>query len=171
MIRKEDCVYIGQLVKTHGIKGEMVVQNPQGITDQIFEEEWVMVNIDQQPVPFFLESIRELDEQNFLVKFEDIDNKDQAGILRGKELMLKTDEQNSSKDKLPNPENIYGFEVSDQSLGVLGSVTGFIDHPQNPLIEVNNGKMLIPMQENLIIEINPTEKKIIFDLPEGLVDL
>jgi len=171
MVRKEDCVYIGQLVKTHGIKGEIVLQNPQGITDQIFEKEWVMVNIDQQPVPFFLESIRELDEQSILVKLEDIDNNDQADTLRGMEVMLKSDKQNKKTDKLTNPENIHGFNVSDQNLGTLGVVTGFIDHPQNPLIEINHGKILIPLQADLIIEINPNEKQILFDLPGGLIDL
>jgi ribosomal 30S subunit maturation factor RimM len=55
----------------------------------------------------------------------------------------------------------------------MGLATEIIDVANNPLLAVRNGdkEYLVPVHENIILEINDREMEIRIDAPEGLFDL
>ena len=53
----------------------------------------------------------------------------------------------------------------------VGEITDFIDIPNNPCIEVEteNGAVMIPLHEDLILSVDPEYQEIIMQIPEGLI--
>jgi ribosomal 30S subunit maturation factor RimM len=53
----------------------------------------------------------------------------------------------------------------------VGEITDFIDIPNNPCIEVEteNGAVMIPLHEDLILSIDPEYQEIIMQIPDGLL--
>lgn len=71
-----------------------------------------------------------------------------------------------------------GDDVEDASLPDLtgnlyevGEITDFIDIPNNPCIEVEteNGAVMIPLHEDLILSVDPEYQEIIMQIPAGLL--
>ena len=58
-------------------------------------------------------------------------------------------------------------------MGIFGKIVSVNDTTAQPLFEVLNGEveMLIPMIDHFIVKIDRDHKKVIMDLPEGLVEM
>ena len=77
MIRRDDVYKIGKLGKPHGVKGEITF----AITDDVFDRvdaDYLILDIDGILVPFYIEEYRFKNDENVLVKFEDIDTQEQV---------------------------------------------------------------------------------------------
>ena len=72
-----------------------------------------------------------------------------------------------------SPDKILGFLIIDIHSGEIGKITGIDEIPGNSLFRVEHGnrEILIPMQEDLIHEINEKKKIILVDLPEGFLEI
>jgi ribosomal 30S subunit maturation factor RimM len=66
------------------------------------------------------------------------------------------------------PENA---DDMDSDLYEVGEITDFIDIPNNPCIEVEteNGAIMIPLHEDLILSLDPEYQEIIMQIPAGLL--
>ena len=62
-------------------------------------------------------------------------------------------------------------EDEEMELYEVGEITDFIDIPNNPCIEVEteNGAVMIPLHEDLIISVDPENRELIMEVPEGLL--
>ena len=82
MIRRDDVYKIGKLGKPHGVKGEITF----AITDDVFDRvdaDYLILDIDGILVPFYIEEYRFKNDENVLVKFEDIDTQEQVRAYTG----------------------------------------------------------------------------------------
>ena len=71
MIRRDEVYKIGKLGKPHGVKGEITF----AITDDVFDRvdaEYLVLDIDGKIEKFNLEEYRFKNDENVIVKFEDI---------------------------------------------------------------------------------------------------
>ena len=68
---------------------------------------------------------------------------------------------------------VIGFEIEDKRLGVFGKIISINDSSAQPLFEVVNGsvEILVPMIDQFLVKIDRENKKVIMDLPEGLVEM
>ena len=66
-----------------------------------------------------------------------------------------------------------GFKAIDTELGKLGEITDVDDNTINTLfvIDGEDDEILVPAQEEFIVNIDHENKEIIFELPEGLVSM
>ena len=57
------------------------------------------------------------------------------------------------------------------NLYVVGEITEYIDIPNNPCIEVEteNGAVMIPLHQDLILSVDPEYQEIIMQIPAGLL--
>ena len=78
------------------------------------------------------------------------------------------------KDKVVGDE----MDAAEPSLPALtgnlievGTITDFIDIPNNPCIEVDteNGAVILPLHEDLILSVDPEYQEIIMQIPAGLI--
>lgn len=172
-MRKEDCFYLGKIAKKFSFKGEVLIYLDTDEPDLYEELESVLVEFNQNLVPFFIEN-GSLHKDSFLrVKFEDIHNEEDADRIMGCEIYLPL----SFLPKLEGNKFYYheviGFEIEDQRLGVVGEIVSINDSTAQPLFEVlNNGtELLIPMIDQFLVKIDRANKKVVMHLPEGLVEM
>ena len=68
---------------------------------------------------------------------------------------------------------VIGFEIEDKRIGVFGKIVSINDSTAQPLFEVLNGgvEILIPMIDHFLVKIDRENKKVIMDLPEGLIEM
>ncbi|RXR35457.1 16S rRNA processing protein RimM [Flavobacterium piscinae] len=172
-MRKEECFYLGKIAKKFSFKGEVLVFLDTDEPELYENMESVFVELNKNLVPFFIEN-SSLHKNDFLrVKFEDVDTEEDADAIMGCELYLPL----SFLPKLEGNQFYYheviGFEVEDQRLGMVGKIVSINDSTAQPLFEVLNGnvEMLIPMIDQFLVKIDRENKKVIMNLPEGLVEM
>jgi 16S rRNA processing protein RimM len=63
--------------------------------------------------------------------------------------------------------------VVDTARGLIGKAMGVIDHPSNPLlqVEMDGVEILIPLNLELNKNVNRQEKRLTLTTPEGLLDV
>jgi 16S rRNA processing protein RimM len=172
-MRKEECFYLGKIAKKFSFKGEVLIYLDTDEPELYENMESVFVEYNKNLVPFFIEN-SSFHKNDFLrVKFEDIDNEADADGILNHEVYLPL-------SMLPKLEGnkfyflvVIGFDIEDNRLGVFGKIVSINDTSAQPLIEVINGnvEILIPMIDQFLVTIDRENKKVIMDLPEGLVEM
>ena len=172
MIRQEDVYKIGKIGKPHGVKGELTLFFDDDVFDRV-EAEYLVLCVDGILVPFYMDDWRFKTGETALVKFTDIDTKEAASELTGCEVFFPKHLSDREEDDLTWDE-IKGFEVVDANHGNIGNVVSIDGSTVNVIMEVETAKgniILVPANENLIKEVDPENRRIVVDLPDGLVDL
>jgi 16S rRNA processing protein RimM len=87
-MRKEDCFYLGKIAKKFSFKGEVLAYLDTDEPQLYQNLESVFVELNKTLVPFFIES-SSLHKEKFLrVRFEDIQNEEDADEIMGSEIYL-----------------------------------------------------------------------------------
>ncbi len=182
-MKKDDYIYLGSLVKTHGANGKVLL-----ITKHQFEEyeklESVFFEINKRLVPFFVSTIRQKSNDSFLIVFDNINNETKAQEFLGCNVFLKKTHAiiNSSKhgcleqdrdDILDKLSDLIGFSIIDENSGLIGEIINYHDIPSNPILicKKDNKEILIPFQKAFILSIIEKNKTVNGNFPEGLLDL
>jgi 16S rRNA processing protein RimM len=172
-MRKEECFYLGKIAKKFSFKGEVLIYLDTDEPELYENLESVFVEHNKHLVPFFIET-SSLHKGDFLrVRFEDVNTEEDADALIGNAVYLPlTMLPKLSGNKFYFHE-VIGFEIEDQRLGVFGKITSINDSSAQPLFEVLNGEVeiLIPMIDHFLVKIDRDNKKVIMNLPEGLVEM
>ncbi|WP_162126537.1 ribosome maturation factor RimM [Flavobacterium phycosphaerae] len=172
-MRKDDCFYLGKIAKKFSFKGEVLIYLDTDEPELYEDMESVFVEFNKNLIPYFIENSA-LHKNDFLrVQFEDVDSEDEADKLIGCDIYLPL----SMLPKLEGNKfyfhEVVGFEVEDKRLGVVGVIQSINDTSAQPLFEVLNGEVeiLIPMIDHFLVEIDRKNKKVVMDLPEGLIEM
>lgn len=169
----ENCYKIGWIVKPHGLKGEVTLSLEDDAPDDLDTLEAVFLDQNSRLVPYFIESISGQGNKAF-VKFEDVNTHDEALRISRQSVFLEKSKRPPAEPNQFYDDEIIGFEVEDQNLGGLGTISQIIQAGPNKLLEVTSesGKeILIPVNGPFILNINKDEKTVLVDLPEGFLDL
>lgn len=173
MLNKEDYYLIGILTKTHGISGELLLRMNNLQFEDIYQMESVFIEFDGILVPFFISGISPRGDLSAVIKFDDINSEDQASeFLNCK--VYSVDIASGEKDNLKfAASSMIGFEVVDIKLGKLGKICEFLDFKNNPLFKIKRSKkeILLPVNEEFILDIDTENKTITVQTPEGLIDI
>ena len=172
-MRKEDCFYLGKIAKKFSFKGEVLIYLDTDEPELYENMESVFVEFNKNLVPFFIEN-SSLHKNDFLrVQFEDVDTEEEADSILNCDVYLPL----SMLPKLEGNKfyfhEVIGFEIEDKRLGIFGKIVSINDTTAQPLFEVLNGEveMLIPMVDHFLVKIDRENKKVVMDLPEGLVEM
>jgi 16S rRNA processing protein RimM len=173
MLKKEDCYWLGTLVKTHGIKGELVIKLNNLLAEDLIEMESVFLEIEGLLVPFFIETIYAVTSQTCIVQFERLNSESKSTEFTG--CRVYTDKNITDiPDNIPSSlSEFIGFNIEDTQIGFHGIIDDVLDVSKNPLFRVlyNNQEVLIPAQPGFIIRIDDKKKIIYVSLPDGLLDI
>lgn len=169
---KDKCFYVGKIVKTHGLKGEITLRIDNEQFDDIEELNYFLLNMNDQLIPFFIEDIAYHSNKAFVL-FQDLKTMEAASQLVGKSAYLPLE---LLPEKTGN--DFYSYEVVDylvvdEEKGELGKVNEIIEYPTQSIIQVlKEGKeILIPIHDDIIKDVNRDERKIYIKAPNGLIDM
>ena len=173
MTQKDDCFYLGKIVKKHSFKGEVVIKLDTDEPELYRNMESVFVDIGNNLVPFFIEKSSLSRNTMLRVKFEDIDTEEDADSIVKSEIYLPV----SLLPKLEGNKFYYheviDFTVIDEKHGDIGTITNINDSAAQPLFEIDNDgtEIFIPMVDDFIQKVDRDNKTIHVNTPEGLIDL
>ncbi|MBQ9169875.1 MAG: 16S rRNA processing protein RimM [Bacteroidaceae bacterium] len=169
MINEQDVYKIGQIGRTHGVKGEVTFQFTDDVWDRA-EAPYLFLRVEGLLVPFFLEEYRFRSDTTALLKFLDYDTANDVQMLVGCEVFFPHSlTPEASDDDEYTWRYFTGFELFDEKAGLIGTIDFVDETTQNVLFQV--GERYIPAAEDWITDINHKERTISITLPEGLLDL
>jgi len=171
-IEKLDLVKIGEILKPHGYKGETVVKLSVDF-ERLILTELIFLIIDGNKVPFFFSyQPKQYKKNGLLIKFDNIDSdKEIEKIIKTSVFIERKNiipERKEKKEAIPENFEVYN---KNTKIGISGT---YLNIPSNPVLTVysHDGKeILIPVNEQFLKKIDFEKKIIIFDLPEGLIEL
>jgi len=172
-MQKEDCFYLGKIVKKYSFKGEVLAKLD---TDQpeIYEHlDAIFLELRNNLVPFFVESSQLHKSELLRIKFEDVDTEPDADAIMKSHLYLPL-------NLLPKLEGdkfyfheVIGFLIEDKNFGEVGIIKNINDSTAQSLFEIDRDgiEILIPMNDEFILKVDRDNKTILVETPEGLIDL
>ena len=173
---------IAQVLKSNGTDGELVMSFREIAPEDINLKEPVFIYFDGLPVPFFFESFQKRGNSKALVHLTDIRNQEDVEELVGKAVYIEGGEEAELTLEEDGYAALVGWMVitpggdmsqSNEDIDIyeVGEITDFMDIPNNPCIEVEteNGAVIIPLHEDLILGIDPENQEIMLEIPEGLL--
>ena len=173
-ISKSDCHAVGYIQKTHGIKGEVVVQLQPEFSNSLTNEPTIMLECDQLLVPFFItpESLRIRSSETVSLKLDWIDDEIQAAALVRKKVFLRHKDIIMEEDNF-SIHHLTGFQLYDRRLGRIGPIEQVNDYGGNLVFHVRyqNKEILLPFNEDFLIRLDPKALEIELDCPEGVFSL
>jgi len=172
MIRKEDIFPIGQIIKPHGITGEMAFS----FTSDVFDTEdvpYFIIEIQGIMVPFFIEEYRFKSNETALVRLEGVKNDEKARAFSGLTIYLPKHYLEKVEDTEIELDYFVGFTLIDLQRGEIGLISEVDQTTENALfvIPTAEDELLIPVGDDYIREIDHENKRITVDLPLGLLEL
>jgi 16S rRNA processing protein RimM len=172
-MKKEDCFYLGKIVKKYSFKGELLAKLDTDQPDLYDNLEAVFIDLRGNLVPFFITSSQLHKSDLLRLNFEDVNSEADADALIKSELYLPLDLlPKLDGDKFYFHE-VIGFTIKDKNFGYVGVLRAINDSTAQALFEIDRDgiEILIPMNEEFIDKVDRKNKTIVVNTPEGLIDL
>ena len=171
---------VAQVLKSNGTDGELVLSFREIAPEDINLSEPVFIIFDGLPVPFFIESFTKRGNSKALVHLTDICSQEDVDEIAGKAVYVDDSQIPEMSLEEDGFAALVGWMLltpaddrsdDDMELYEVGEITDFIDIPNNPCIEVEteNGAVMIPLHEDLILSVDPEYQEIIMQIPAGLI--
>ena len=172
-MRKEDCFYLGNIVKKHSFKGEVVIKLDTDEPELYKNMESVFVDLGGNLVPFFIKKSSLSRSTMLRVHFEDVNSEEEADFIMKAGIYLPLNLLPKLEGKQFYFHEIIGFHVIDEIHGDVGVLVYINDKAAQPMFEIENGdvQIFIPMIDDFIKKIDRENKLIHVKTPEGLIDL
>ena len=167
---------IAQVLKSNGTDGELVMGFREIAPEDINLQEPVFIVFDGLPVPFYIESFSKRGNTKALVRLTGICSMEDVEEITGKAVYIEEDQLPEMSLEDDGYAAIVGWMLltpaeDEEALIEVGEITDFLDIPNNPCIEVEteNGAVMIPLHEDLILSVDPEYQEIIMQIPAGLI--
>jgi len=158
-------ILVGRILSPAGLLGEVRVQVFSDVSHRFASGGVVHVGGSRHQVQYGRSTARGL-----VVKFHDVDSRNAAEALRGKEVYVR------EKDVPPPPEDTYyhyqvlGMRVVTVDGEDVGAVTDILTTGANDvyLVRREGKETLVPAIADVVIEMDVEHRRMVVDLPEGL---
>lgn len=172
-MKKEDCFYLGKIVKKYSFKGELILKLD---TDQpeIYQNlNAIFMDLGNNLVPYFIEKSLFHKGNQLRIQFEGVQSEKDADLLLKRDAYLPLSLLPKLKGNQFYYHEIKGFAIEDVKYGPIGILDAVNDSTAQPLfvIQTETGEILIPMVDDFIKSIDRKNKKIVLTTPEGLIDM
>ena len=172
-MKKEDCFYLGKIVKKYSFKGEILAKLDTDEPNLYENLDAIFLDLRGNLVPFFIEASQLHKSDLIRLKFEDVDTEADADALIKSELYLPLDLLPKLEGDKFYYHEVIGFKIIDSNFGEVGTIKAINDSTAQALFEIDrNGiEILIPMNDEFIVKVDKPNKIIEVSTPEGLIDL
>ena len=172
---------VAQVLKSNGTDGELVMGFREIAPEDINLKEPVFIVFDGLPVPFYIETFTKRGNTKALVRLTGICSMEDVEEIAGKAVYIEDDQIPEMSIEEDGFAALVGWtlltpaeeldEEDEPTLIEIGEITDFLDIPKNPCIEVEteNGAVMIPLHEDLILSVDPEYQEIIMQIPAGLI--
>ncbi len=172
-MKKDNCFYLGKIVKKYSFKGELLAKLDTDEPNLYENLDAIFIDLRGNLVPFFIESSQLHKSDLLRVKFEDVDTEADAEALIKAELYLPLELLPKLEGNKFYFHEVIGFIIKDSNFGEVGTIIAINDSTAQALFEIdrNGTEILIPMNDEFIVNVDRKAKVIEVETPEGLIDL
>ena len=171
---QDNCFLLGKITKPYSFKGEVVLW--MDVDDSAPYEGVDTLWLPQQSalVPYAVESLRR-NKDRFVVRLSDVNTEAAAKQLSGKDVWLPLTEMAPMEDGKFYFHEVQGWTAIDRSTGeAVATIVHVVDQGAYPMLEVefdNGNQGFIPLPDHVKVDVKREERKLVLDLPEGLLDV
>ena len=170
-------VIVGRIRKPHGVRGDVIVEPITDAPDAIFAAgRRVLAGTvagDLPPDAAVLTVERgQPFKQGLIAHFDRIADRTEAERWRNRYVLVPTAEVAPPAEDEVFLHELYGMRVELVSGEVVGEVVGVYELPQGLALEVGRGggTVLLPWRDEFVRGLHRGERRIVMDLPEGLLE-
>lgn len=173
MIERKDFFLFGKILKLHGFNGHLLVKAEIPLKLKLKKSEPVFLEIDGILVPFFIQEITESPAPSILLLLDDIDSDLKAREFTGCNVYLPLNKKSEQQGPVEDFTLLLGYRLLDSGGRFQGIIEEIIEIPQNNLFRVvlNEKEYLLPANTDFILNIDSKNKKIDYEIPEGLLEI
>jgi 16S rRNA processing protein RimM len=165
-------IRIGKIVATHGLQGAVILSHIVGNSDWIQKEAVLFVELRKGSfIPYFVSTAKASNDEEYIVNVEDVVEVEQAKKLVGKHVYVNEDILTGHAED--SPLLWIGFNLVDKTKGSLGPIEDVMQTGSQWLgkVTINEKEVLIPLVDDLILDVNMKNKFVRVNLPEGLIEV
>ena len=169
----DELIVIARAVRTHGLKGEIVAELLTDFPERFEDlDDLILVSPAKERSEIQLEDYW-FQKDRVVLKLAGCDDIDQAKALVGYDFAVPESE------RVPLGEDeFYDWELEgctvmagDKNIGQVRSVMRTGATEILVIGDVDGKERMVPLAESIVVKIDPAEKAIVVDPPEGLLDL
>ena len=170
---------VGHLSKVHGTKGELFLWPLTGDPDRAFAAGADLQLADEageNPDPAFaglrVRGVRPF-KRGFLISLEGIDSRNRAEWLAGRYVLRPLAEVRPLEEGEVFYHDLLGMRVESGDGEAIGEVVEVYELSPVHLLQVarESGAVLIPFARDMVRGLDREGKRLVMDLPDGLLDL
>ena len=169
----QDGLKAGKISKPYGLQGDVHIILIPAVAKELKSGNPLFIDLDGQRVPFFMETVDLVSDDQAIVKVEFVNSVDEARKIVGHEVYLDIQDTSKTADHSREPMEMIGYQVLDLRLGEVGKLTELIPNEMNPVwvIKYSGREIMIPATEAFIEKVDHKNKVLYLDLPEGIMEL
>lgn len=176
-MKASDFICIGQIMKPVGFQGNLKLR-----LDQPLKEDSALASFfvaDQPiPIPYFIEEWKALSNELISVKLEDINSEAEAKALGEKKIFLLKQDYEELKIQpeagVFTVDQLIGLTLLDQNNQKISNIEDVFENTLDQLILqvfVKKQEVLIPFTEERIIDFQPENNILRYEIPDGLMEV
>ena len=173
----EACYYIGYTSKVHGKQGELIITLDVDFLEECKRLESVLIQMnktDTSLIPFFISKSQIQNNGTLRIKLDDVDEITEAKLLVGKGVYIPSTLLPKLSGNQFYHHEVANFKIIDTNYGEVGLLNQILNHPKQAILEVintDNKEILIPIADDIIVNVDRANKTIEVNTPDGLIDL
>jgi len=163
---------IGKIVATHGLQGSLILSHIVGESDWLKKDDTLFIELRKGSyIPYFVATAKGSNSEEYILQVEDVTTVEEAKKLVGKPAYVNEDILAKHADD--SPLLWIGFNLVDKTRGGLGTIEDVMQAGAQWLAKITyEGKeVLIPLVDQMILDVNIRNKYLRMDLPEGLIEV
>ena len=168
-----DLVVVGRVRRPHGVRGEVAVEVLTDNPDRFRAgSELAATGPGAAPPEVLRVAASRRHHGALLVSFDGLGDRAAAERLRGAELCVRSDEVEEAPEGTYYYFDLVGCSCVDRSAGELGEVVAVREDGGGLLLEISDGRraVLVPFVNEYLGSVSIADKRIDFELPEGLLE-
>jgi 16S rRNA processing protein RimM len=172
-MQKENCFYLGKIVKKYSFKGEVILKLDTDEPDIYENLNAVFLDLGKNLIPFFIEKSLLQKGNQLRIQFEDVYSEEDADAILKTDVYLPLDLLPKLKGNQFYYHEVIGFDLEDINFGNVGKISAINDSTAQAqfVIEKKDSEIFIPMIDDFIKKIDRKNKKVIVETPEGLIEM
>lgn len=173
MIKPQDTLNIGHILRPHGKQGQLLLAFDAPHKADWWEHadpEFILLQLDNILVPWRIDDWQFRSDDTLILRLTDVHNEQKAATLTAAQAAILRNEladTDTPNDDMLTWQDLIGWTVLNQLRQHVGIIDNIDESTANTLFILNDGR-LIPAHEDLITELDNNQHTLTMNLPQGL---